>query len=35
MDRLRPPLGLTPAMEAGIEHHVWSIERIVDLLGAL
>jgi hypothetical protein len=26
-------LRVTPAMEAGVAHHVWTIEEIVGLLG--
>jgi hypothetical protein len=31
--RVHQTLGVTPAMEAGISDHVWSIEEIVGLLG--
>jgi IS1 family transposase len=31
--RVHQTLGVTPAMEAGIADHVWSIEEIVELLG--
>ena len=31
--RVHQTLRVTPAMEAGIAHHVWSIEEIVNLLG--
>ena len=30
--RVHQTLRVTPAMEAGIADHVWSIEEIVDLL---
>jgi hypothetical protein len=30
--RVHQTLGVTPAMEAGIEDHVWSVEEIVGLL---
>jgi len=30
--RIRNTLRVTPATEAGISNHVWSIEEIVDLL---
>jgi len=30
--RIHQTLRVTPAMEAGISDHVWSIEEIVDLL---
>jgi len=30
--RVRQTLRVTPAMEAGIANHVWSIEEIVGLL---
>jgi hypothetical protein len=30
--RLHKTLRVTPAMEAGITQHVWTIEEIVDLL---
>jgi hypothetical protein len=30
--RIHKTLSVTPAMEAGISYHVWSIEEIVDLL---
>jgi hypothetical protein len=30
--RIHTTLRVTPAMEAGITDHVWSIEEIVDLL---
>jgi len=30
--RIHQTLLVTPAMEAGISDHVWSIEEIVDLL---
>jgi hypothetical protein len=29
----RPTLRVTPAMEAGIANHEWSIEELVALLG--
>jgi hypothetical protein len=32
--RVHQTLRVTPAMEAGIENHVWSIEEIVALLDA-
>ena len=32
--RVHQTLRVTPAMEAGISDHVWSIEEIVRLLGA-
>jgi hypothetical protein len=32
--RVHQTLRVTPAMEAGIAGHVWSIEEIVGLLGA-
>jgi hypothetical protein len=32
--RVHQTLRVTPAMEAGIADHVWSIEEIVGLLGA-
>ena len=31
--RIHQTLRVTPAMEAGIADHVWSIEEIVSLLG--
>lgn len=31
--RVHQTLRVTPAMEAGIANHVWSIEEIVGLLG--
>jgi hypothetical protein len=31
--RVHPTLRVTPAMEAGIADHVWSIEEIIGLLG--
>ena len=31
--RVHQTLRVTPAMEAGIADHVWSIEEIVELLG--
>jgi hypothetical protein len=31
--RIHQTLRCTPAMEAGITDHVWSLEEIVDLLG--
>jgi hypothetical protein len=30
--RVHPTLRVTPAMEAGIANHVWSVEEIVALL---
>ncbi len=30
--RIRQSLRVTPAMEAGISDHVWSLEEIIDLL---
>jgi hypothetical protein len=32
--RVHQTLGVTPAMEAGVANHVWSIEEIVGLLDA-
>lgn len=32
--RVHQTLRVTPAMEAGVANHVWSIEGIVALLGA-
>jgi len=32
MRTVAAPLRVTPAMEAGISDHVWSLEEIVDLL---
>jgi hypothetical protein len=32
--RVHQTLGVTPAMEAGIADHVWSIEEVVALLEA-
>jgi hypothetical protein len=32
--RVHRVLRVTPAMEAGIADHVWSIEEIIPLLGA-
>ena len=32
--RVHQTLRVTPAMEAGVSTHVWSIEEIVNLLGA-
>ena len=32
--RIHKTLRVTPAMEAGIAHHVWSIEELVALLDA-
>ena len=31
--RVHQTLRVTPAMEAGVTDHVWSIAEIVDLLG--
>lgn len=31
--RLHQTLRVTPAMEAGVTDHVWSVEEIVGLLG--
>jgi hypothetical protein len=31
-DRVHQTLRVTPAMEAGISNHVWSLEEIVNLL---
>ena len=31
--RIHQTLRVTPAMEAGVADHVWSIEKIVGLLG--
>jgi len=33
--RIHMTLRVTPAMEAGISDHVWSLEEIVNLLGVL
>jgi hypothetical protein len=30
--RIHSSLRVTPAMEAGVSNHVWSIEEIVDLI---
>ena len=30
---LHQTLRVTPAMEAGVAHHVWSVEEIVGLVG--
>ena len=32
--RIHSTLRVTPAMEAGISDHVWSVEELVGLLGA-
>jgi len=32
--RIHQSLRVTPAMEAGIADHVWSLEEIIDLLDA-
>ena len=31
--RVHQTLRVTPAMEAGVSNHVWSVEEIVSLLG--
>jgi len=31
--RIHQTLRVTPAMEAGVANHVWSVEEIVALLG--
>jgi hypothetical protein len=31
--RIHKTLRVTPAMEAGLAHHVWSIEELVNLIG--
>ena len=31
--RVHQTLRVTPAMEAGVADHIWSIEEVVDLLG--
>ena len=31
--RIHQALRVTPAMEAGVANHVWSVEEIVGLLG--
>ena len=31
--RIHQTLGVTPAMDAGVAYHVWSVEEIVGLMG--
>jgi hypothetical protein len=31
-NNLRPQVGLTPAMQAGITNHVWELKEIIELL---
>jgi hypothetical protein len=33
--RIHQTLRVTPAMEAGVSDHVWSLDEVIDLLNAI